>query len=250
MAEPATTIIGSPLSPYVRKVLVCLGLKGVPYALDPIVPFYGNDEFSRLSPLRRIPVLMDERITVADSTVICEYLDERHPEPALRPRSPAARARSRWLEEYADTRLGEVFIWRYFNQMVIRRAVWKERPDEAVVERAREVEIPQILDYLEGEVPQQGFLFGGIGIADIAIAAFFRNLAFARYTVDAARWPVTAAFVARALDHPAFAKLRPLEDLLLRTPPERARQALTEAGVAPSGRTFGTATPRRGVMSL
>ena len=50
--EPVT-VIGSYLSPYVRKVLVCLAHKRIPYRIDPIVPFFGNAEFSRLSPLRR-----------------------------------------------------------------------------------------------------------------------------------------------------------------------------------------------------
>src|SRR5262245_746078 len=105
-------VVGSYLSPYVRKVLVCLDLKGVAYEIDPIVPFLGDQRFTQLSPLRRIPVLMDDRVTLADSSVICEYLEDRHPEPALRPRDVAARARARWLEEFADTRLGDVFIWR------------------------------------------------------------------------------------------------------------------------------------------
>ncbi len=51
-------IIGSFVSPYVRKVLACLNLKGLDYQVDPITPFFGNDEFERLSPLRRIPVLV------------------------------------------------------------------------------------------------------------------------------------------------------------------------------------------------
>jgi hypothetical protein len=38
----------------VRKVLVRLHLKGIAYEIDPIVPFLGDDRFSRLSPLRRI----------------------------------------------------------------------------------------------------------------------------------------------------------------------------------------------------
>jgi glutathione S-transferase len=86
-------IIGSYLSPYVRKVLVSLQLKGLAYEIDPIVPFFGDERFARLSPVRRIPVLIDERVTLCDSTVICEYLDECHPAPALLPRDPAARAR-------------------------------------------------------------------------------------------------------------------------------------------------------------
>ena len=86
MSEPVR-IVGSYVSPYVRKVLVVLDLKGVPYEIDPIIPFMGNDEFSQLSPIRRIPVLVDDQVTLSDSTVICEYLDDRYPTPPLRPPS-------------------------------------------------------------------------------------------------------------------------------------------------------------------
>jgi len=149
MAEPVR-IVGSYLSPYVRKVLVVLDLKGVPYEIDPIVPFLGDERFSRASPVRRIPVLIDDRVTLCDSTVICEYLDERHPTPAVYPRDLVARARARWLEEYADTRMGEVFIWRLFNEVAIRGAVWGEQPDQGVLAKTLGEEIPLILDYLEG----------------------------------------------------------------------------------------------------
>ena len=100
MSEP-TTIIGGPVSPYVRKVMAVCDVKGVAYRIDPIIPFQGNDEFSRLSPLRRIPVLIDDQVTLSDSTVIAEYLDERHGTPGLFPDTPAARARARWVEEFA-----------------------------------------------------------------------------------------------------------------------------------------------------
>ena len=40
-------IIGSFVSPYVRKVLACMNLKGLTYEVDPITPFYGNEEFER-----------------------------------------------------------------------------------------------------------------------------------------------------------------------------------------------------------
>ena len=94
-------IIGNYLSPYVRKVLLCLELKGIAYEVDPLVPFYGNDAFSRLSPLRRIPVLIDGDLVLTDSSVICEYLEDLRPEPALYPADIRDRARARWLEEFA-----------------------------------------------------------------------------------------------------------------------------------------------------
>src|SRR5687768_17691255 len=107
-------IIGSYVSPYVRKVLACLALKGLDYEIDPITPFYGNDEFERLSPLRRIPILIEDDFVLTDSSVICAWLDEAHPGRPLLPEGPRNRARARWLEEYADTRLGDVFIWGLF----------------------------------------------------------------------------------------------------------------------------------------
>lgn len=245
-----TRIVGSYLSPYVRKVLVCLDIKGIAYEIDPIVPFYGNDEFARLSPVRRIPVLIDDSVTLVDSSVICEYLDERYPEPSLFPKGPQLRARARWLEEFADTRMGEVFIWRLFNQLVIRRFVWGETPDEQVLRKTREEDIPQVLDYLEGELPPAGFLFGAICLADIAVASFFRNASFARFSIDAGRWPTTASFVARVLNHASFAKLRPFEELLLRTPIANHRAALKDAGAPISADTLGASVPRRGMLTI
>ena len=244
------TIIGSYLSPYVRKVLVCLELKGVPYDIDPIVPFYGDDEFTKLSPVRRIPVLIDGELVIPDSTVICEYLEDRYPEPSLYPNDPTMRAKARWLEEYADSRIGEVFIWRYFNQLVIKRSVWGEEKDPTVLKTTLEVDIPRILAYLESVLPEHGFLFGEISIADIAIASFFRNISLARTKLDMAKFPRTASFVRRLLDLPSFTKLREFEDISIRTPIPKQRDALRELAAPIAPTTFFRPEPQRGVMSI
>src|SRR5512146_2416296 len=136
-------IIGSYLSPYVRKVLVVLDLKGVAYEIDPIIPFMGDERFSKLSPLRRIPVLIDDQVTLADSTVICEYLQDRYPAPALYPQDIVRRARARWLEEYADTRMGDVFIWQLFNEVAIKPFVWGGATDTARVQQTLTEDIPE-----------------------------------------------------------------------------------------------------------
>lgn len=252
MTDHLPTVIGSYLSPYVRKVLACLHLKGLAYRIDPIVPFYGNDEFARLSPLRRVPVLIDGDVVLADSSVICAYLDERYPDPPLLPQGAALRARARWFEEYADSRLGDTIVWHLYNQVVIRRFVWGEAPDEALLRQAREVEIPQSLDYLESELPAQGTLFdpqhGTLSLADVALAAFFRNAAFARYSIDATRWPRSAGFVDRVLGHPALATLAPFEVLSLRTPIAQVRDALAAAGAPISEHSFGSDAPQRGLF--
>lgn len=245
----AVTIIGSYVSPFVRKILVCLELKQVAYEIDPITPFFGDDRFTALSPLRRVPVLIDDRVTLSDSTVIAQYLEDRYPDRyPLYPVDVADRARARWLEEYADTRMADVIIWRIFNKAVIEPGVWGQPRDLDGIARVMQEEVPEILDYLETVVPAAGFLFDAerIGIADISLASLFRNLGFARQRVDAERWPLTAAFVDRTLAQPAFTRLQRFEEALMRTPIAGHRARLAELGAPLTAQSFGSAQPRRG----
>ncbi|HTF02001.1 MAG TPA: glutathione S-transferase family protein, partial [Bradyrhizobium sp.] len=116
-------VIGNYISPYVRKVLACLHLKGLSYEIDPIIPFYTGEDLTKLNPLRRIPVLIDGDLTLCDSSVICQYLEEAYPDRPLLPANAKDRARARWLEEFADTRLGDVFIWGLFFPVVAHEAI-------------------------------------------------------------------------------------------------------------------------------
>lgn len=238
-------VIGSYISPYVRKVLACLELKGLPYEIDPIAPFVGNEEFARLSPLKRVPVLIDDDLVLNDSSVICQYLEDKHPAPALYPQAIGARAKARWLEEYADTRLADGLIWRLFYERSIRKRTTGEPADETVIRRAQEVEIPTALDYMETQASPGGFIFGTVSIAEISIACYFRTAAFVGYTIDVARWPRTAALVARTQGLPAFQKLARYEDCTLRVPLPEQRAALIAAGASVASRTLGTGSVRR-----
>ncbi|MEW5835987.1 MAG: glutathione S-transferase family protein [Pseudomonadota bacterium] len=245
MAE-AVSVIGSYISPYVRKVLAFLELKGIDYRIDPIAPFVGNEAFTQLSPLRRIPVLIDGELVLNDSSVICQYLEDRHPTPSLYPADPGQRARARWLEEYADTHLGDVLVWKLFFQLGAKRFLFREEADEALVRKAREEEIPAALDYLETQLPPTGFVFGELSIADLSLASFFRTAAFVKYAIDAARWPRMAALVAAVMALPAMRKLAGIEDRIVRVPLEQQREVLAGLGVALTAETVGGAPARRG----
>ena len=249
MSDPLT-IIGSYVSPYVRKVLVFLEMKGVEYRIDPIPPFVGNEAFSQLSPLRRIPVMCDGELLLNDSSVICQYLEDKHPQVSLYPVDIADRARARWLEEYADVALGEAIAGKLFYQLGIKPNLFDEKTNDAIVQQAREVDLPAALDYLETQLPAEGFIFGELSIADISIASFFRMAGFVRYTIDAERWPRCAGLVARTLALPAFAKLATFEDRALRTPVPEQRAVLADMHAPLTATTCGGAPPRRGVIAI
>jgi glutathione S-transferase len=246
--SPAT-IIGGPVSPFVRKVLAVCEMKGVPYRLDPIVPFFGDERFSQLNPLRRVPVFIDDDVSVSDSTVVCEYLDERYPDPPLLPNSPAVRARARWIEEFADTRLADVCIWRIFYEAVINPFIWQRPRDKDKIARAVAEDLPAVMGDVERFAPD-GFLFGAPMLADIAVAVMLQNLAWARVEPDKARWPKTCAWAERTAAVPGLAKITALADSLMQTPPDQHRAKLAALGVSVTDTTVAGAAPRRGPMTV
>jgi glutathione S-transferase len=128
--------------------------------------------------------------------------------------------------------------------------VWGEPSDEERIQKSLNEDIPAALDYLEQELPADGFLFGEIGVADIAVASFFRNGAYAGFETDAARWPRTASFVERTLAHPAIASLLTFEDVQRSAEIKSRRQALLDAGAPLTAETMGLREPQRGMMRL
>lgn len=248
-SQPAT-IIGGPASPFVRKVLAVCEMKGVPYRLDPIVPFFGNDAFGDISPLRRIPVFIDDQVSLCDSTVICEYLEERYPSPSVLPGDAAKRAQARWLEEFSDTRMADVFIWRVFYEAVILPFIFQKPRNKEKIASVVAEQVPEIIDYLEKVAPADGFLAHDVSIGDLAAAIPFGNLKWARVQPDKSRWPKTCAWVARTEATPALAKVTRLAEAVMQAPPDQHRKVLAQLGVSLTDSTVATDKPRRGPMSV
>lgn len=245
----AVTVIGSPVSPYVRKVLAACVIKGVEVELDPISPMYGNDDFERISPLRRVPVWLEGDLALCDSSVIVQYIEETRPGPSLWPADAAQRARARWMEEFADTRLFDVLGWRLFFQIALKPRFFGTEADAEIVERARDVELPQILDYLESQMPDSGFLFGELTIADLSLAPAFLNAGAVQVNVDATRWPRTAAWLERMNEETPLGPLNKMARALMRSPLAAHRDRLAEFGVVPANRSWMGDAARRGPMT-
>lgn len=248
MSAPVT-LIGSPVSPYVRKVLAVCALKGIDISLDPMSPMMGNDDFERLSPLRRVPVWIEGDLTLCDSSVIVQYIEETRPGPSLWPADPVQRARARWIEEFADTRLFDVLGWRLFFQIALKPRFFGTEADPEIVEKAREVELPAILDYLEGQMPETGFLFGDLSIADLSLAPAFANARAVQVEVDPARWPRLAAWLERMETETPLGRLNTMTRTLMRTPLHAHRDRLPEFGIAAASRSWAGEGYRRGPMT-
>lgn len=91
-------------SPFCAKARICLQLKGVPYRRVTLTAAKLK-ELRQLNPLGKVPVLVDRGRPIADSSAIARHLETEHPEPALFPGDPAARAYANLLEDWADESL-------------------------------------------------------------------------------------------------------------------------------------------------
>lgn len=198
------TVHGAMQSPFVRKVLVTMSEKSIPYESNPLVPFGVSDEFAAISPLKKIPVYQDGDFTLPDSSCIIAYLERKHPSPALYPEDDEEFGRALFLEEYADTKLvencGTIFFQRF-----VRPNFFKQDPDEALITKTLEEGIPPVLDYLQAALGDREWLAGGrFSIADIAVASPFVNFAHGGEQIDAGRWPSLAAYLGRVAARPSF----------------------------------------------
>jgi glutathione S-transferase len=203
----AFKIIGAGLSPFVRKARAFFAEKGIPYELEPLIPFGSPPEYKRKSPLGKIPCLEHDGRALPDSSVICAYVEKLQPQPALYPSDPWEYARALWLEEYADGGLVANAMAPIFLERVVKKLMGGQT-DEARAKEAEEKTLPVYCDYLEEQVGDQQYLVGGrFTIADIAVASPFVNLQHAGVKLDAKRWPKLAAYLERIHARPSFKAL-------------------------------------------
>lgn len=203
-------LYGANASPFVRKVMAVLALKGLAYEHIPSMPFSGDRELASVSPLSKVPALVDGDLNIADSKVICRYLESAYPEVPVYPTDVLDRARADWIEEYSGTVLAESAAGIFFHRFM-RPKVMKQPVDEEAVNKIITKNLPPMLDYLEELVPEEGFIFGDITVADLALASPFVNAGYAQYSVDAESWPKVAALIERVKAHSSMAPLLEVE---------------------------------------
>ena len=95
-------LIGSLLSPYVRKVRIVMAEKRLDYQLEQ-EDVWARDHILQANPLGKVPVLvMEGGEAVFDSRVIVEYVDTLSPVGRLIPERGRERAEVRTWEALAD----------------------------------------------------------------------------------------------------------------------------------------------------
>lgn len=206
-------IYGFPVSPFVRKVMVVAAEKGIASEIVPANPMQPDEEFLAASPYRKIPAIDDGGFKLADSSAIATYIEAKHPEPALLPADPEARARAVWFDEVADTVVMPAGAPMMINRFLKPR-IFGQEGDEAAALDSEEA-VTQKLAYLEETLGEAGWLDGEFSLGDISVACVLRSFAYAGWELDAGKFPKVAAWYGRVQERDGWKKAAEVEDRIV-----------------------------------
>ena len=158
-------LIGTPTSPYTRKVRVVLAEKRIDYdfVVDP--PYEAATGVPAYNPLGKVPVLvLDDATTLFDSRVIVEYLDNASPVAKLLPEDTRQRIQTRRWEALADgcTDATAAIVIEKRRPQELQWPAWLERQQDKI---ARALQM--MSDDLAGRTWCCGDFFN---LSDIAVA--------------------------------------------------------------------------------
>ncbi len=192
-----------PLSPFSRKVRLCLAEKKIEVELVEERYWEQDSDFLQRNPAGKVPVLKMGSQTMADSTAICEYIEEKHPTPALMPKSAEARYEARRLVGWFDDKFYHEVTSKLLGERVFRKVMGTGYPDSANVKAGAKA-IRYHLDYMTTLLDERRWLAGNeMTLADFAAAAQLSCLDYIS-DVDWNRSEVVKDWYAKIKSRPAF----------------------------------------------
>ncbi|HEC16611.1 MAG TPA: stringent starvation protein A [Sedimenticola sp.] len=93
--RPVMTLYSDPRCIYSHRVRVVLAEKNITVDIISVDKLNPTEDVMDLNPYGTLPTLVDRDLTLYESRIIMEYLDERFPHPPLLPVDPVSRATSR-----------------------------------------------------------------------------------------------------------------------------------------------------------
>ncbi len=165
------------LSPSSLKVRLLMAEKKLDFEMKIEKTWERRDEFLGLNPTGNVPVLVeDDGSVIADSTVICEYLDELHPEPPLIGRGAATRAETRRLVAWFDKKFRTEVTDNLIGEKVFKQFLGLGEPSVEAI-RAGLANLKTHLDYISWLADSRNWLAGDeLSLADLAAAAHLSAL--------------------------------------------------------------------------
>ncbi len=192
-----------PLSPFCRKVRLSLGEKKLEVELVEERYWEGDADFLRRNPAGKVPVLKMDGRTMAESAAICEYIEEKHSEPALLPKDPGGRYEVRRLVSWFDDKFNAEVTSKLMYERVNKKIMGRGYPDSGNIKAGAKA-IKFHLDYMGWLLEERRWLAGdAMTLADFAAAAHLSALDYIS-DVDWNRNEAVKDWYAKIKSRPAF----------------------------------------------
>ena len=229
------------------KVRMCLAEKGIDWESHRVSLFqfeHLTPDYLAMNPNGVVPSIKVDGVSIIESSMINEYLDETHPGPRLTPEDPIARARMRVWVKYQDDVL-------YFSQrpasfqLLIKKMLsdlsrehveemvaahpnpergrhfvdWATGPvDPAVVDDARS-KLRAVLERINTPLSENAWLAGdSYSLAEVAYAPFIERMERLKFQDLWSDLPAVHDWMGRVKARPAFAKSVPPPEFLMEGP--------------------------------
>jgi glutathione S-transferase len=182
-AQTPVEIHGYLTCPFAWRVRLAAAEKGVPAQFFPADVDSPDPLVAEHNPHEHSPLLFHDGLTLRESSIIIEYLEEGFAGPALLPREPRDRAELRLLA--VDLRDLDV-------QKEHARPEARKKSEGAL--KLLEAALGQRSPFLHGANP---------GLADVMVWPFLADISL-RKLLDPQRHPATEAYLDRARARPSF----------------------------------------------
>lgn len=195
-----------PFSIFPRRVQIALREKGIAYE-EVVVDLPGgalkSPEFLRLNPFGQVPVLEDGGTVITESIAILEYLEERHPSPALLPTDAGRRAQTRQLMLWSGDYLAPA--WKAWIAPRFDPTISSDHPS---VQKARH-DLTTHFDVLGARLAATAWLVGDYSLADLCYAPFITTFDLIGLTDLLDQRPSVRAWEQRLQSRPAVRSTAP-----------------------------------------
>jgi RNA polymerase-associated protein len=178
--------------------------KGMDFEIKDVDLFNKPEEIAVMNPYAQVPILVERELTLYESNIINEYIDERFPHPQLMPADPVMRARAR------------LFLFNFERELFVHVQTLENSTNQKAVEKAR-LQIRDRLAQLAPILLKSKYMLGDdFSMLDVAIAPLLWRLDHYEIELPKSAAPLMK-YAERIFSRPAYIEaLTPSEKVMRR----------------------------------
>ncbi len=190
--------------PFSQRCRLVLFEKGMDFEIKDVDLFNKPEEIAVMNPYAQVPILVERELTLYESNIINEYIDERFPHPQLMPADPVMRARAR------------LFLFNFERELFVHVQTLENSNNQKAIEKAR-LQIRDRLTQLAPILLKSKYMLGDdFSMLDVAIAPLLWRLDHYEIELPKSAAPLMK-YAERIFSRPAYIEaLTPSEKVMRR----------------------------------